>query len=198
MNIKYAILGFLSWRPLSGYDLKKLFADSAYFYWSGNNNQIYTTLVQLHQEGLVTNEVQQQESYPARKVYTITDRGRAELRAWVQAAPELPEVRNIFMVQLAWADQLTDEELDALLAQYEYEVEMQLAMYREKERRGSDKPARTPREVYLWKMMAENWLGAFENELAWVRQLRRGLAQLEAAETRPPVTGRKQAQRKRS
>ncbi|RPI32756.1 MAG: DUF4180 domain-containing protein, partial [Chloroflexota bacterium] len=41
MDIKFAILGYLSWRPFSGYDLKKLFADSAAFYWSGNNNQIY-------------------------------------------------------------------------------------------------------------------------------------------------------------
>ena len=41
MTIKYAILGLLSWKPFSGYDLKKIFVDSASLYWSGNNNQIY-------------------------------------------------------------------------------------------------------------------------------------------------------------
>ncbi len=81
MAIKYAILGLLSWKPLSGYDLKKIMVDSAAFYWSGNNNQIYKTLVQLHEEGLVEIEVRQQENYPPRKEYTITDQGAAALRA---------------------------------------------------------------------------------------------------------------------
>ena len=42
-------------------------------YWSGNNNQIYKTLVQLHADGLVESEVQQQENYPTRKEYRLTD-----------------------------------------------------------------------------------------------------------------------------
>ena len=44
MTLEYAILGLLSWKPFSGYDLKKIFSDSPIYYWSGNNNQIYRTL----------------------------------------------------------------------------------------------------------------------------------------------------------
>ncbi len=66
MTIDYAILGLLSWKPLSGYDLKKLFSDSSILYWSGNNNQIYKALIQLHQDGLVSQETQLQESLPAK------------------------------------------------------------------------------------------------------------------------------------
>jgi DNA-binding PadR family transcriptional regulator len=54
MSIEYAILGILSWRPLSGYDLKKMIEGSAALYLSGNNNEIYRTLVSLHDQGLVT------------------------------------------------------------------------------------------------------------------------------------------------
>ena len=57
MNIRYAILGFLSWKPLSGYDLKKMFVESVFIYWSGNNNQIYKELIQLTREEMVTNEI---------------------------------------------------------------------------------------------------------------------------------------------
>jgi hypothetical protein len=39
MSIKHAILGFLSWQPSTGYELKKLFAESDTLSWSGNNNQ---------------------------------------------------------------------------------------------------------------------------------------------------------------
>jgi DNA-binding PadR family transcriptional regulator len=178
LTLAYAILGLLSWRPLSGYDLKKLFTDSDILYWSGNNNQIYKTLVQLREEGLVTQEVQYQAYLPARKVYTITIKGQAALKTWVLSTPALPEIHNAFLIQLSWADLLTDEELDALLQQYETEVQMQLAMQMEKNRRMQPSTARTPREAYLWEMTAKNLISAYENELAWVRQVQEGLRRL--------------------
>ena len=175
MNIKYAILGFLSWQTFTGYDLKKVFTDSEFIYWSGNNNQIYRTLMEIQREGLVTSEVQHQENYPSRKVYTITQEGLSELRNWVLSTPELPQIRNTFLIQLAWADQLQSDELDELLDKYEYEINMQLLMRQERDRRGREKPARTQREEYIWKMIFENWVTSYENELAWVRKLRKEL-----------------------
>jgi PadR family transcriptional regulator AphA len=176
VSIKYAILGYLSWRSLSGYDLKKLIADSVAFHWTGNNSQIYTTLVELHRAGLVTQELQPQEHYPTRKVYTVTDSGLADLRAWLLTSPELPQLRHAFLTQLAWADGLGAQELDELLAKYEAEVQMQLLMSREQERRGGVRPARTPREVYLWRMLSENRISFYEHELTWVQRVRRELA----------------------
>jgi DNA-binding PadR family transcriptional regulator len=99
MSIKYAILGYLSWTPLTGYDLKKRFEESAAFHWSGNNNQIYKALVELHGEELVTLEVQQQPDAPPRKIYTITHRLRR--RRWAlsnrTALLKIPS-------RIAWAD----------------------------------------------------------------------------------------------
>lgn len=172
MNIKFAILGFLSWKSLSGYDLKKIFAESQSLYWSGNNNQIYKSLVQLHQEGLVESEIQLQENNPARKLYTITASGRYTLREWLTSQPEPPHLRNTFLIQLAWADQLNDNELDRLLISYEEELKMQLLIHTERERRGLLNPARTDREKLLWQMIAQNWSAVYENELSWVKQLR--------------------------
>jgi len=177
MTIKYAILGLLSWQPLSGYDLKKIFSEQTLFYWSGNNNQIYKTLVQMLQEDLVTHQVQQQEHLPAKKIYSISEKGRTELREWVVSAPEYPEIRNTFLIQLAWADQLSADELDALLAGYENEVDMQIRMEQEKSRRGVSLPRRTPRESYIWDMISENIITSYQNELTWVRKVRRGIKQ---------------------
>jgi PadR family transcriptional regulator, regulatory protein AphA len=176
MDIKYAILGFLSWRSFTGYDIKKIIADSTGFYWSGNNNQVYTSLVQLHRDGLVTSEIQYQERYPSRKVYSITDQGRKELKSWVQSAPEPAQIRKSFLVQLAWADQLDPAEMDRLLEKYEYEVKMQLMMLKEQIKRGSTiSPARTPREKYLWEMISRNYILAYETELGWVKEVRSGM-----------------------
>jgi PadR family transcriptional regulator AphA len=188
MSLKHAILGFLSWRPLTGYELKKLVAESEFLHWSGNSNQIYTTLVRLHLDGLATVETQQQENLPPRKTYTLAASGRDQLRRWVLSAPDLPEARSSFLVQLAWADQLGASELDGLIGEYERAVELQLAMSRERIRRGHGSPDRTAREAYLWKMAHENRLRAFETELKWARDLRRGLG-------RPENAGKKGATR---
>ena len=97
MSIKYAILGILSWKPVTGYELKKIFEDCSFMYWSGNNNQIYKALTKMHDEALVTSEVIHQDSSPSKKIYTITEEGLEELKDWVLSSPEAPEVKkNIF------------------------------------------------------------------------------------------------------
>ena len=128
MSIRYAILGYLElalaqWLRPEEADrrIRRLSIGRNYYLHhmlltSGNNSQIYTTLVELHREGLVTRETQPQEHYPARKVYTITEAGLADLRSWLAATPELPQLRNTFLTQLAWADCLGPNELDDLLA----------------------------------------------------------------------------------
>ena len=176
MAIKYAILGFLSWQALSGYDLKKLFEQAYFLYWSGNNNQIYTTLVQLHKDGAVTTEIDHQESGPSRKIYTITDEGRQQLREWLLAGPELPQLRQPFFLQLMWADTLSPVELDELCAAYEHKMAIQLLMCQEKARRNELDPARSDRERLLWQLIAERWIGFYTEEVAWVQRLRAELA----------------------
>jgi len=171
MSIQYAILGLLSWKPLSGYDIKKIISESDLYPWSGNNNQIYRSLVEIHAEGLVSQEVLLQETLPARKVYTITQKGLTALRAWVQSTPELPELHNTFLIQLAWADQLSGAEMDAMISKYAEEVDIQLRMLLEKGQRPSNTPARTRREAFLWEKISQNLVSTYQNELDWVRKL---------------------------
>ncbi len=188
MSIEFAILGLLSWRSMTGYDIKKMFAGSPVLYWSGNNNQIYTTLVKLHESGWVSREIELQEDKPSRKVYSITAQGREELQEWVRSEPAIPQLKNTFLIQLAWADQLDPDELDKLLSKYEAEMQMQLSMLQTQTRRGNLSPsgtprdayinaalARTPREAALWSMIQENWISFFQNELGWVHKLRQQL-----------------------
>lgn len=191
MSIEYAILGLLSSRPLTGYDIKKMFEGSAMLYWSGNNNQIYTTLVKLHEKEWITREVELQEDRPPRKIYSITAQGQAQLKKWLLSEPEAPQLKNSLLIQLAWADQLSPEELDTLLGKYEAEMQMQLTMLRTQEQQRNISPsgtprdayinvtlARTPREAVLWSMIQENWISFYENELNWVCKLRTQLGNL--------------------
>ena len=175
MSIQYAILGLLSREPLSGYDLKKIIASTDVFYWSGNSNQIYTSLSQLHRDGLVTQEVQFQESLPAKKIYSITAKGRAALRDWVLKTEELPEFRSTFLVQLAGAEGFSTEELDNLMRRYEEEIHTQLHMQQENARRLAPGPARSPQEQYLWERILLHQISLYQTELEWIQKTRQGI-----------------------
>jgi DNA-binding PadR family transcriptional regulator len=175
VDLRATILGLLSWRAASGYDLKRIIADSEVFYWSGNNNQIYKSLVELQNEGLVSHQVQIQESLPAKKIYSITVKGRAELRQSLLAEPEPPELRKGFLIQLAWAEVLSDEEILDLLEKYEQEIDSRLRMYQAQAARIGSNPGRSQREKYLWKRIAQNLIVATQAELEWVHQTRQEL-----------------------
>jgi DNA-binding PadR family transcriptional regulator len=183
MSINHAILGILSCKPVTGYDLKKIIQESPFMPWSGNNNQIYKALVEILDEGFVTHEVLHQESSPSKKIYTITEEGLAELRDWVLSSPEPPEFKKTFLIQLAWADQLNTGELDTILAGYENGLKVQILMQRERQRRGLFSPARSAREEYLWDMIYENIISSYENELNWLKKLRAQIHSIRGEET---------------
>lgn len=178
MSIQHAILGFLSRSALTGYELKKLFAESTLLPWSGNSNQIYTALVDLHQAGLVSQEIHPQERLPARKVYSITDQGRAVLRQWILSPPELPQLRSPFLVQLAWADQLSAGELDGLLAQYEDELDLHIRMLREQVQRQRSAPDSPAHGSALRAAIDDHLIAFYQHELEWARSLRQTLPEM--------------------
>ena len=68
MELKHAILGLLSIRSASGYDLARAFASSVAHFWHADRSQIYRTLDRLSGAGAITTEVVRQDGKPDRKV----------------------------------------------------------------------------------------------------------------------------------
>ncbi len=175
MTIQYVILGLLSETPMTGYDLKKRFTDSEVLHWSGNNNQIYRALVELHNQQWVTLETRYQPSKPPRKIYTITDSGLQALKQWMLTPPDLPQFRSALLTQLTWADQLTPDEVGRLLAGYEEEVRVHSLMLREQVQRSSEAARAAGQNDWFKIRIAEHWISFYDLELDWVRGLRREL-----------------------
>ncbi|HJR25521.1 MAG TPA: PadR family transcriptional regulator [Acidimicrobiales bacterium] len=80
--LRFVLLGLLEAEPRYGYELKAVFEQFLGGTWQLNIGQIYTTLGKLEAEGLVAAQVVPQDSSPDRKVYEITDAGRAALSDW--------------------------------------------------------------------------------------------------------------------
>jgi hypothetical protein len=92
--------------------------------------------------------------------------------------PELPEIKDLFHIQLAWAEPLSKTELDALFAGYETLLTNHILMCRESLRRGGLDPGRSGRERLIWTRIEEGRVAAYEAELSWARSLRKELGQL--------------------
>lgn len=171
MLIKQVILGLLSAGSLTGYDLKKRFSNSLMLPWSGNSNQIYKALLELHEQGLVTLEEQQQANKPPRKLYTLTPKGHQALRDWLQSTPELPQFQSPLLLQLLWADQVERSESRDVLDKYEAELSEHVAMLREYVRRQAPSTIAVGEHSIAVSAM-QHWITLYELHLEWVRHLR--------------------------
>ena len=187
MSIKFIILGYLSWQPMTGYDVKKIIAESESLPWTANNNQIYQALVKLHKDAWVTKTVEDQIGSPNRHVYTITAAGTQALKDWVMSGPEVPHTKKFFLTQLMWADSLSAVEIDDLLDAYLNVVGEKLFFLRVQAERKPNMPERTEREKYLWEMVQRNWIAQYETELNWTRQIRQGLSDMETLRARKQI-----------
>jgi DNA-binding PadR family transcriptional regulator len=166
-SVKLVILGLLRQDPQSGYDLKKIMLDSSIFFWSGNNNQIYTSLTQLYRDGMVTYIVKEMEGKPPKKIYTITKKGEEQLEEWILSEPALPQLENIFMIKLYLSDHLGKIEKNKLIKDYEDEVAIKLLMVKEEKKRGMNSIQSQPR-IKKWGLLMDNVISFYENELNWI------------------------------
>ena len=175
MSIKFVVLGYLSWKPMTGYDIKKIIADSEILPWSASNNQIYHTLVDLRDRGLVVKKIENQVGAPDRHVYSITDKGIGALREWAVSEPLPPATKNPFFYQLMWSDLLAPEELDQLLDRYINIIGEKLFLIEVEGEKMTNNPNRSPREKFLWSAINRNWSAHFNLELDWARTVRQEL-----------------------
>jgi DNA-binding PadR family transcriptional regulator len=109
MSLEHALLGFLNYCPLTGYDLKKVFDSSVRHFWPADQSQIYRSLSRLSENGWATVEVKPQDNRPDRKVFHITDPGREELTKWLTGPIPLEVDRSAPLIQVFFAGLLDDE-----------------------------------------------------------------------------------------
>jgi len=141
---KFAVLGLLTYGSLSGYDIRRIYAESLGNFWSESYGHIYPILKRLHDEGLATREVRRQAGRPDRHVYTITDKGRDELHRWLaQPAEPLKErIEVLLKVFHGWemGRYTVVEHVKAFRAEHE-ELLRRYAHYEEDLSRHDDAPA---------------------------------------------------------
>jgi len=127
----YAVLGLLTFGPMSGYDVLKLAEQSIAHFWSPAKSHVYTELRRLARLGLATEERVQQESRPNKRVYAITDEGREVLELWLTEGPSEPDhVRSAFTVRMFFGNLASRSSIIARVEEQRRNAERTLAELR--------------------------------------------------------------------
>jgi PadR family transcriptional regulator AphA len=157
MSLDHAILGFLNYRPFSGYDLKKVFDSSVRHFWSADQSQIYRTLARLAKKGLVEQQVIRQEDRPDRKVYHITPQGQSALADWLRSPLPPDDVRSAEFIQIFFAGQLSDDEIIAMFERFAAQMRLGLQMFDRVPRQmdAYSDTIQSEREFFFWLLTLE-------------------------------------------
>lgn len=106
----YPILGLLNHKNMTGYDIKKRIDEEIGFFWDIGFGQIYPTLKYMEKEELVTNRIEASDGRPNRIVYSITDRGREELKKWLMVPAEKEYVKYEILLKTFFGNVVSTSE----------------------------------------------------------------------------------------
>lgn len=154
--IRFILLGFLQYQPMSGYDLKQVIDRSTSHFWHAYHSQIYTTLRSMEKEELITSEIIPGEGQLDRRVYTLTKDGQRELKNWLdQSMTTMSTVKDELLVRIFFSAQRDERQvLSELILQRELH-QQKLAVYQliEKDYDKSDPhyPPQLAREAIFWR-----------------------------------------------
>lgn len=171
MELKHAILGLLSIRPLSGYDLGRAFAGTVAHFWHADRSQIYRTLDRMGAAGEITTEVIAQDGKPDRKVHSLTAAGHQELLDWLSSPVETGQPKEPFLARLFFASWIGREGVERLLEERERQMDEALAELSAIVIDADDMRA------LLQKATLRNGVIHAEAEREWLRETRRLLGE---------------------
>lgn len=130
---KYALLGLLSIRPMTGYDMKKFINEGLRFFWTESFGNIYPTLKKLEKENLAEKTIEQRLGKSDRIIYKITKTGLDELQKWLMEATEVAIVRDEHLLKLFFSKELTVEEIIKQVNYIKQKINLDLKVLREME-----------------------------------------------------------------
>jgi DNA-binding PadR family transcriptional regulator len=110
----YAILGLLSLRSWTTYELAKQVQRSLGWFWPRAERKLYDEPKRLAAEGLASSEREMTGARP-RTVYGATRRGRTALKQWLGEPPAPPTLEFEGMIKVFFADSGSLEQLRATL-----------------------------------------------------------------------------------
>lgn len=192
MKLDHVILGLLSWRPFSGYELGKYLQQesaASAVRPRAHLTQIYRVLGRMVDDGWVRYVVAENDGKPDAKIYRLTELGEQALLDWAnteyKVGPGLPNQE--FAGRFMFAGPLIGREALARLVRTELDARLDhVARFRGRDRSvGRLEPIKAVDPVIATRvgdLLHEFGAGTMDRWIAWLRGV---LAELESDEETP-------------
>lgn len=171
MALEHALLVSLSEHSGSGYELARRFDKSIGFFWSASHQQIYRVLKRMDDSGWVDGETVGQDGRPDKKVYRVSDAGRAELRRWIAEPTEPGHLRNELAVKIRAASFGDLADLRAEVSRHRDAHAERLEIYRLIEKRDFPAPDRLSGTELHQYLVLRGGIRVEEGGTAWCQEV---------------------------
>jgi len=131
MNVRSLCLAILNFGDATGYQIRKLSFEGEYSYFvDASYGSIYPALAKLELDELVIGREEIHPGKPARKVYSITDAGRAEFREALKSLPQKDSFKSEFLLIAICAPMMQRSDLTAAIEHRIIQLENELTLIR--------------------------------------------------------------------
>ena len=129
MNVRTLCLAILHIEDATGYEIKKASTEGLFQHFvDASYGSIYPALAKLEKDAMVTCHAETQIGKPDRKVYSITQMGRAEFIKSINVIPQPDKFKSEFLLLAINADlaspQIVEAAIEAQIAYHKNELEM--------------------------------------------------------------------------
>jgi len=173
-DLERATLGILHARgPLTAYSVRREFETSRSSHWSGSSGAIYPLLKRLEKRGQLASDPVSTGKRRGR-LYRLTEEGNRALLEWLQSPVEEDEARltyDLIRTRVAFLGALSPTERDRMLDGAERRLGEVLTDTRRDLEASDEEP--------LEQLSTLGGLRVLEARLAWVRQIRGRLTELD-------------------
>lgn len=123
--LEYVILGFLSERSLTGYEIKQIMSHSTSNFIDASFGSIYPTLTRLEKNALIT-FVENTQRGKFKKEYSITEKGQTTLLEWLRIPCKYTPFNYEFLAKLFFYELLAKKEITRLIQAFIKSVEAEI------------------------------------------------------------------------
>ena len=139
LTMDYMLLGIIGQQPTHAYDLYRQLtgSDELKTLWTFRQSRLYAVLDKIERNGLITTQIDPEQTLPVRKTCTLTDEGKATFENWLHNPVEhMNEIRSDFLGKLYFLKDRPENERKAVIeAQirqceiWQERIEKQLALH---------------------------------------------------------------------
>lgn len=163
---QFAILGSLSIKPMSAYEIKQFIHRSVSLFWTEGEAQLYPTLKNLKIKKWVIYREMPATKAGMKKIYKLTKLGRIALLNWLQSKTDRAVFRNELLLKVFFGPSQPIENNIAMLESEKKELELTLSVLETIKDGLKEKNICIERLPYI-EITLDYGLKALQAEIAW-------------------------------